>query len=47
MCSRAKHIEIKDHFLRYHIRNDIVELQFVSIKCQLANLFRKPFTGVG
>ena len=42
--SRAKHIEIKHHFIRDHVQKGVVELQFVSTEDQLADLFTKPLT---
>ena len=44
MHSRAKHIEIKHHFIRDHIQKGTMELQFVSTEDQLADLFTKPLT---
>jgi len=40
--SRAKHIEIKHHFIRDHVQNEIVDLQFVPTDDQLADIFTKP-----
>jgi len=42
--SRVKHIEIKHHFIRDHIQNGTVNLQFVTTNDQLANIFTKPLT---
>ena len=47
MHSRAKHIEIKHHFIRDHVQKAILELQFVSTKDHLVNLFTKPLTKDG
>jgi len=44
MHSHAKHIEIKHHFIRDHIQKGTVELQFISIEDQLADLFTKSLT---
>ena len=44
MHSRAKHIEIKHHFIRDNVQKGIMELQFVSTEDQLADLFTKPLT---
>ena len=40
--SRAKHIEIKHHFLRVHIHNGIVDLHFLPTENQLVDIFTKP-----
>jgi len=37
-----KHIEIKHHFIRDHVQNGTMDLQFVPIDDQLANIFTKP-----
>ena len=42
--SRAKHIEIKHHFIRDHVQNEIVDLQFIPTNDQLADIFMKPLT---
>ena len=44
MHSHAKHIEIKYHFIWDQVQKGIVELQFVSTKDLLVNLFTKPLT---
>jgi len=41
--SRAKHIEIKHHFIRDHVQKGIIDLQFVSTDEQLVDIFTKPF----
>ena len=40
--SRAKHIDIRHHFLRDHIKRGEIALDFVSIEFQLADIFTKP-----
>ena len=40
--SRAKHIEIKHHFIRDHVQNGDVNVQFIDSKNQLADIFTKP-----
>ena len=40
--SRTKHIEIRHHFIRDHVNSGDCEIQFVSTKNQLADLFTKP-----
>ena len=40
--SRYKHIDIRYHFIREHIMNDIVELYFVPTTEQIADVFTKP-----
>jgi len=39
--SRAKHIEIKHHFIRDHVQKGTIDLQFVSTDEQLTNIFTK------
>ncbi|GJW97648.1 retrovirus-related pol polyprotein from transposon TNT 1-94 [Tanacetum coccineum] len=41
--SRAKHINIRYHFIKEQVENRIVELYFVRTEYQLANIFTKPF----
>ena len=40
--SRTKHINIRHHFLRDHIKNGDISLEFVNTNNQLANIFTKP-----
>ena len=40
--SRTKHIEIRHHFLRYHVQKGECILEFVNTKNQLVNIFTKP-----
>ncbi|GJU32163.1 hypothetical protein Tco_1175752 [Tanacetum coccineum] len=40
--SRAKHIDIRFHFIKEQMENGIVELYFVRTEYQLANIFTKP-----
>ena len=42
--SRTKHIEIRHHFLRDHVKKRDIALEFVSIENQLAAIFTKPFS---
>ena len=39
---RTKHIDIRYHFIREHVMNDIVELHFVPSEKQLPDIFTKP-----
>ncbi|GKF59239.1 hypothetical protein Tco_0176025 [Tanacetum coccineum] len=39
--SRSKHIDVKFHFIKEHVENDVVELYFVNIEYQLADIFTK------
>ncbi|GJR20147.1 retrovirus-related pol polyprotein from transposon TNT 1-94 [Tanacetum coccineum] len=39
--SRAKHIDIRYHFIKEQVENRIVELYFVQTEYQLANIFTK------
>jgi len=40
--SRAKHIEIKHHFIRDHVAKGDIVLEFISTDSQLADIFTKP-----
>ena len=40
--SKAKHIEIRHHFIRDHVHNGNVSVKFVFTKNQLADIFAKP-----
>ncbi|GKB96213.1 retrovirus-related pol polyprotein from transposon TNT 1-94, partial [Tanacetum coccineum] len=40
--SRAKHIDVRYHFIKDQVENVIVELYFVRTKYQLADIFTKP-----
>nr|GFA03848.1 retrotransposon protein, putative, unclassified [Tanacetum cinerariifolium] len=40
--SRAKHIDVRYHFIKEQVENGIVELYFVWTEYQLANIFTKP-----
>ena len=40
--SRTKHIEIRHHFLRDHVQNGDIALEFISTEKQLADIFTKP-----
>ena len=39
--SRTQHIEIRYHFIRDQVQRGNIELEFVSTKMQLANIFTK------
>ena len=39
--SRSKHIDIKHHFIRYHVQKGDIELSFVNTKDQIADIFTK------
>ncbi|GJR71827.1 hypothetical protein Tco_0084192 [Tanacetum coccineum] len=39
--SRAKHIDVRYHFIKGKVENRIVELYFIRIEYQLANIFTK------
>ncbi|GKC61103.1 retrovirus-related pol polyprotein from transposon TNT 1-94 [Tanacetum coccineum] len=41
--SRAKHIDVRYHFIKEQVENGIVELYFVWTEYQLADIFTKPF----
>ncbi|GKC06381.1 hypothetical protein Tco_0997991 [Tanacetum coccineum] len=40
--SRAKHIDVRYHFIKEKMENGIMELYFVRTKYQLADIFTKP-----
>ncbi|GKB48300.1 retrovirus-related pol polyprotein from transposon TNT 1-94 [Tanacetum coccineum] len=40
--SRTKHIDIRYHFIRYHILKRDIELHFIPSQYQLADIFTKP-----
>jgi len=40
--SKTKHIEIRHHFIRDHIKKGGIEIMFVKTENQLADLFIKP-----
>ncbi|GJZ99489.1 hypothetical protein Tco_0672040 [Tanacetum coccineum] len=40
---RAKHIDVRYHFIKEQVENGIVELYFVRTEYQLADIFTKPF----
>ena len=41
---RAKHIEIKHHFIRYYVQKGILDIQFIDTEHQWADIFTKPLT---
>nr|GEX95252.1 hypothetical protein [Tanacetum cinerariifolium] len=41
--SRAKHINVRYHCIKEQVENEIVEVYFVQMEYQLANIFTKPF----
>ena len=40
--SRTKHIQIRHHFLREQVLNNIIKLEFIPTNKQLADIFTKP-----
>ena len=40
--SRTKHIDIRHHFLRDHIQNGDISLEFIDTNNQLVDIFTKP-----
>ena len=40
--SRTKYIEVRHHFLRDHVANNNIKLEFISTSDQLADIFTKP-----
>ncbi|GJW80650.1 hypothetical protein Tco_0144625 [Tanacetum coccineum] len=39
--SRSKHVDIRFHFIKEHVVNGVIELYFVNIEYQLADIFIK------
>ena len=42
--SRAKHFEIKHHFIRDYVQKGILDIQFIDIEHQWDDIFSKPLT---
>jgi hypothetical protein len=42
MHSRAKHIEIKHHFIRDLVQKGTIDLKFIETESQWADIFTKP-----
>ena len=42
--SRVKHIEIKHHFIRDYVQKGVLDIQFIDIDHQWADIFTKPLT---
>ncbi|GJR52861.1 hypothetical protein Tco_1403382 [Tanacetum coccineum] len=42
--SRSKHIDVRYHFIKEQMENEVVELYFVRTKYQLADIFTKALT---
>ncbi|GJV86837.1 hypothetical protein Tco_1530775 [Tanacetum coccineum] len=42
LTNYAKHIDVRYHFIKERVENEIVELYFVQTKYQLADIFTKP-----
>ena len=40
--SRTKHVEIRHHFIRDHVENEDIILEYVPTENQLADIFTKP-----
>ncbi|GJV68596.1 hypothetical protein Tco_1484105 [Tanacetum coccineum] len=40
--SRSKHIDIRFHFIKEHVEDGVIELYFVNMEYQLADIFTKP-----
>ncbi|GKD97061.1 hypothetical protein Tco_1380958 [Tanacetum coccineum] len=40
--SRSKHIDIRHHFIKEQVENEVVELYFARTEYQLADIFTKP-----
>lgn len=42
--SQTKHIHIRHHFLRNHVKKGDVIFEYVNTKSQLANIYTKPLS---
>ena len=42
--SRTKHIDIRHHFIRDHVTNHDITIEFIDTKHQLADIFTKPLS---
>ena len=42
MHSKTKHIPIKFHFLRDQVMSNVIKLEYVGTKDQIADVFTKP-----
>jgi len=42
--ARAKHIEIKHHFIRDYVQKGILDIKFIDSEYQWADVFPKPLT---
>ncbi|KAI4370410.1 hypothetical protein MLD38_018764 [Melastoma candidum] len=40
--SRSKHIELRHHFIRDHVQNGSIAVEYVSTETQLCDIFTKP-----
>ena len=40
--SRTKHIDIRHHFLRDHVQNGDISLEFIDTNKQLVDIFTEP-----
>jgi hypothetical protein len=39
---RMKHLEVKHHFLRDHVKKGDIEMRYINTERQLADIFTKP-----
>jgi hypothetical protein len=39
---RVKHIKVRHHFLRYQVEKGHIEIKYIDIERQLADIFTKP-----
>ena len=39
---RTKHIDIRHHFIRDHVQNKDIKVEFIPTHLQLADIFTKP-----
>ena len=43
---RSKHIDIKYHFVRSELQNNVIQLEYIPSECNVADVFTKPVSRV-
>jgi hypothetical protein len=41
-CQKMRHLDRRHHFLRDHVEKGDIEMRYIDIKRQLADIFNKP-----
>jgi hypothetical protein len=44
---KMRHVEMRHHFLRDHVENGDIEMRYIDIERQLADIFTKPLNSSG